>query len=92
MLKLMNYEGCGKCPKRGAEFDCIAHRVPVTIKFSKAQKWDNWGHLVTVFRAGDIVEGSAVIDNEEVYCAGATSTIYDDINDFVALEDIEITT
>lgn len=90
MLELMNYEGCGRCVKCGEEFDCKAHSEPVTITFNKRQKWDNFGRMVTVFKEGDVVSGYAVIDDDKVYCASATSTIYDDIDDFIALNDVEI--
>jgi hypothetical protein len=60
-LELMNYEGCGRCEKCGEEFNCKAHTVPVTIKFNKAQKWDNFGMMVTAFRKDDVVQGDAVI-------------------------------
>jgi hypothetical protein len=92
MFELLNYEGCGNCQKCGTEFDCKAHSVPVTIKFNKAQKWDCWGRMVTAFRKGDVVKGYAVVDEEKVYCASAKSPLYDDVDDFIALEDIEITT
>lgn len=91
MLELMKYEGCGNCPKRGNEFDCKAHTVPVIIKFYRAERWDNWGHMVIAFRTGDVVEGTAVVDGNKVYCAGAESPIYEGINDFVGLGNVEIT-
>lgn len=91
MLKLMNYEGCGNCTKCGNEFDCKAHSVEVTIKFNKSQKWDNWGRMVTAFRKWDVVKGYAVIEDNKVYCASVTSPIYDDVDDFIALDDVEIT-
>lgn len=87
----MNYDGCGNCKKCKEEFDCRAKTVPVTIKFNKAQKWDNWGRMVTAFRCGDVVKGYAVIDDNKVYCASATSTVFEDIDDFIALQNIEIT-
>lgn len=91
MLELMNYEGCGNCKKCSNDFDCKSYSVPVAIEFNKSQKWDCWGRMVTAFRKGDVVNGYAVIVDNKVYCASATSPIYDDVDDFIALEDVEIT-
>jgi len=91
MLKLMNYEGCGNCEKRGSDFDCTAHTKQVEIAFLKPQFWDNCcGDMVVVFREGDKAKGFAVIDDNKVYCVTAESTVYKDVTDFVDLEDVEI--
>lgn len=91
MLELMNYEGCGRCEKFRNDFKCNAHTESVTIKFNKCKKWDRYGEMVTAFRAGDAVKGTAVIADNKVYCAVAESTIYEGIEDFIALDNVEIT-
>lgn len=90
MLELKNYEGCASCENCCNNFDCKAHSLPVTIKFNKAVKWDNWGHMVTAFHKGDIVKGYAVIDDNKVYCASAESTIYKEVEDFIDLRCISV--
>lgn len=89
MLELMNYEGCGACEKCGDEFDCKAHTVPVTIRFTKPQWWDNWGHMVIAFNDGQTIDGEAVIDDNKVYCASAESPFWE-VDDFVGLDNTEI--
>lgn len=91
MLELMNYRGCGNCEKCDDEFNCKAHTVPVSIKFNRPEKWDDWGHMVTAFKKGDVVKGEAVIVDEKVYCASAISPYFDDVEDFVSLDNVEIT-
>lgn len=92
MLKLKDYKGCGACEKCSSNFDCKAHTIPVSIKFNKPQKWDNWGHMVTVFKSGQIVQGYAVVENGNVYCASAESTVYEGVVDFISLKNVEIET
>ena len=89
-LELMDYKGCGCCDKCGKEFDCSAHTVPITVRFNKSELWDNCGHFVTVFRKDDIVTGEAVVDDNKVYCITAESTLYEGIDDFISLENVEI--
>lgn len=90
MLKLKKYEGCGCCEKCRADFNCNAHTIPVTIIFKNSAKWDNCGHMVTVFRKGEKVKGYAVVDDNNVFCASAESTIYSGVADFIDLDCVEI--
>lgn len=89
MLELMKYAGCGCCEKKGRAFDCRAHHKPVHIRFLRDEVWDNCGHDTTVFRAGDEVDGEAVIDKNRVFCATATSPRYGEI-DYIRLANVEI--
>ena len=89
-MKLRKFEGCGKCPLAGEEFDCVKNSVPVNVTFKNDEKADNWGNIATVFRKGETVKGYAVIDNNNVvYCASAESNIYD-YEDFISLENVDI--
>ena len=90
MLELMNYRGCGNCHQCNDDRSYKDQAVPVKIKFLKEQKWDNWGRFVTAFKAGDEVEGEAVVIDNKVYCASATSP-YWDVSDSINLMDVEIT-
>lgn len=90
MIELMNYEGCGKCPICDDINNCRKYSKPVIITFNKSEKWDNWGHMVTAFKRGDVVQGSAVIKDNKCYCATAESTIYTGVSDFIALDNVTI--
>lgn len=90
MFVLKEYRGCGNCEKCDTNFDCMAHSVPVKITFQKDEKWDNWGRMVTAFREGETVQGYAVIDKNNVYCASAESTVYEGVTDFISLDCVKI--
>ena len=70
--------------------NCLSFTKKVRIEFIKNEKWDCWGKMVTAFRKGDTVYGTAVIKNGIIYCASAESQIYYGITDFVGLENIKI--
>lgn len=89
-LVLKEYKGCGACALCGEKIDCKKIDVPVTITFNKSEKADDWGHFVTVFRKGETVKGYAVIKDNEVYCASAKSNIYEEYEDFIGLENVDI--
>ena len=89
-LILREFNGCGGCKLRGTDIDCNSITVPVSITFNKPQKADNWGRLVTVFRKGETVKGDAVIKDNEVYCASAQSNIYEEYEDFIKLNNVDI--
>lgn len=89
-LKIGNYTGCGNCVLCSDDCDCSKISVPVMITFLKSQQADNWGRFVTVFRQGEQVVGRAVIKDNLVYCASAESNIYENYEDFIFLNDVEI--
>ena len=90
MLKLMKDNECASCPFAGATCTCAKYNKEVQIKFKEAQNWDFWGHFVTAFTKGSVVNGNAVIKDNKVYCASAVSPIHK-FSDFISLEDVEIT-
>jgi hypothetical protein len=88
ILKLADYSGCFSCCKNENAFDCKANTHPICIEFLEDYKWDMHGNLVTVFRKGDVVEGTAVIENRIVYCACAATPYFEGISDFIHLKNI----
>lgn len=89
-LILGDYKGCGACILCEEGIDCKKIHVPVEITFKKAQKADDWGRFVTVFSKDEKVTGKAVIRDNKVYCASAKSNIYEEYEDFISLENVEI--
>jgi hypothetical protein len=86
-LKYWNYSGCGNCKLSGA---CKEFRKKVNITFTKDEKADCWGRFVTVFSKGEAVQGEAVIKEDKVYCASAQSTIYEEYEDFIGINNVII--
>lgn len=91
-MKLRKFEGCGKCPLAGEEFDCVKNSVPVNVTFKNDEKADNWGNIATVFRKGETVKGYAVVKDDIGYCVIAESNIYDGYEDFVSTDNIKVET
>lgn len=93
-MSKLNFVGisgsCGECKLGKEDCDCRKLKVPVRITFNKDEKADNWGHMVTVFRKGETVEGYAVVKDGIGYCASAASNIYDGYEDFVGTENADI--
>lgn len=89
MKKVRNWKGCGNCELCKAGIDCREFTREVRLEFIKNERWDNWGKMVTVFKKGTIVEGTAVVKDGMVYCASAEPPCYG-VADFVDLENIEI--
>lgn len=89
-LILREFKGCGACNLCKEEVDCKSFNTPISITFNKSQKADDWGRLVTVFSKGETVQGYAIIKDNEVYCASAKSNIYDEYEDFINLNNIDI--
>lgn len=90
MKKVRNWQGCGNCELRKEGIDCRAYTREIRVKFTKNEKWDNWGRMVTAFEKGTITQGMAVVKDGIVYCISAESPLYRGINDFVQLENIKI--
>lgn len=86
-LKYLKYSGCGNCKLAGA---CKQFKKKVNITFTKGERADCWGRFVTVFRAGETVQGEAVIKDDKVYCATAQSTIYEEYDDFIGINHVII--
>ena len=86
----MKYVGCYHCEKNGRGFDCYSHSKPVHIKFLQDEVWDNCGRDTTVFWAGDEVNGDAVIEGNKVFCAVATSPLYNMNGYIMNLANVEI--
>jgi len=60
------------------------------LKHTGNERWDNWGHIVPVFRPGEWVEVEITTEvlfrhDNFIYCASATSTIYPGTSDFIDL-------
>ena len=91
-LILQNFRGCGSCDLVNEGCNCNNMITSVRIAFKKSQMADNWGRFVTVFSKGEEVIGTAIIKNNKVYCVSARSNIYEDYEDFISLEDIEVET
>lgn len=89
MLEIMNYCGCGNCQLSKDGCDCKRYDRDVQIMFNGDQKWDCWGKFVTAFKKGSVVNGYAVIKDNKVYCASATSPIFE-FDDFISLDNVEI--
>ncbi|BDR73654.1 hypothetical protein K144316041_23620 [Clostridium tetani] len=89
-LVLKEFKGCGACELCKKNIDCKKLNVPVAITFNKSQKADDWGKFVTVFRKGETVKGYAVIKDNKVYCASAKSNIYEEYEDFIGLDNVDI--
>ena len=89
-LVLKEFKGCGACELCKEDVNCKKFNVPVSITFNKAQKADDWGKFVTVFRNGEKVKGYAVIKDNKVYCASAKSNVYEGYEDFIQLENVNI--
>lgn len=89
-MELKKYNGCGNCELCKQEVNCKDIHVPVNITFKKAEKADDWGRVVTVFKAGEAVQGEAVIKDNKVYCASARSNIYEGYEDFINTENADI--
>jgi hypothetical protein len=70
------------------ERDCPSSLIntKIFLKHTGNERWDNWGHIVPVFRPGEMVELELSHDAEVIYCATAESTIYPGVHDFVNLE------
>ncbi len=81
-LKYVQFKGCGNCKLSGA---CKKFKKKVNITFTKGERADNWGNFVTVFRAGETVQGEATIKDNKVYCASAKSNIYPRYEDFISI-------
>ena len=88
MLVKRKNSGCYNCPLSGK--GCAAYKKNVLCTFTRKEMWDACGHFVTAFHKGDVVHGEAVIKDNVVYCASATSTVYADVFDFVSLENVEV--
>ena len=86
--KLKTNFSCSKC--KLSKEDCHKYEEDVNIIFLEPQYWDNWGHMVKVFNANDMVKGKAIIKNNTVYCASARSTIYSDTSDSILLTGVKI--
>lgn len=86
-MKYLDYKGCGVCKLNGS---CKEYKQKVNILFKKSEKADNWGRIVTVFSKGEKVEGEAVIKEDKVYCATAKSNIYEEYEDFIGLNNVDI--
>lgn len=86
-LKYAVYEGCGRCKLNGA---CKKFKEKVNITFTKGEFADNWGDFVRVFKAGENVQGEAVIKDNTVYCASAKSNIYTEYEDFIRINHVII--
>jgi hypothetical protein len=68
------------------------HDCQQTLKTTRLQLrhigdecWDNWGHIVPVFRPGEWVEVEITHDDNFIYCASAASTIYPGTSDYINL-------
>lgn len=90
MEKARNWQGCGGCKLCRERVDCRSYTKKIQMEFIKSEKWDNWGKMVTAFRKGTVIQGTAVIKDGVVYCASAESSLYQGITDFVNLENIKI--
>ncbi len=84
-LRILRWRGCGDCPYSDQECQQARTQTKVWLIHTGRQRWDNWGHIVDVFRPGELVEVEVTHDNRVIYCASATSTIYPGIHDFIDL-------
>lgn len=91
IVKTKNRKGCAGCELCEKEIDCRLFNKNVNIKFTKSEKWDCWGKIVTAFKKGTTVKGIAVIKDGIIYCASAESEMFEGITDFVGLDNVIIT-
>jgi hypothetical protein len=83
--RVLHFRGCGGCPQ--AALDC-RRTLSVTrlwLRHIGSERWDNWGHIVPVFRPGEMVEVEITHDADAIYCASAVSTIYPGVSDYIDL-------
>lgn len=83
--RILRFGGCGPCSQ--VDLDC-QQSLAVTrcwLRHTGRQCWDNWGHIVPVFRPGELVEVELTHDAGTIYCASATSTLYPSVRDFIDL-------
>ena len=59
--------------------------MEVLIVFNKRVYWDNWGHIVTAFKAGD-----KVVAEKNKHGYSAESPYWPGITDIVYLEDFDL--
>lgn len=91
-IEIKNFKGCYHCPlgEKGESCNCMDYNVPVRITFTKNEKADYWGRIVTVFHKGEIVEGYAVIKDGIAYCVSAYTDAYGGYQDFIDPENADI--
>ena len=58
----------------------------VVVQFNKDVKWDNWGHMVTVFKKDDVVTATDYGDGQYA----AETPYFKGISDFIYPEDFNI--
>jgi hypothetical protein len=83
--RILLSRGCGDCPQRSLDCQQTLAVTRVWLRHTGSERWDNWGHIVAVFRPGELVEVEVTHDANTIYCASATSTIYPGVTDFVNL-------
>jgi hypothetical protein len=87
--RVHEFRGCGGCPMNTQ--DCSTHlsNTKVRLKHTGNERWDNWGHIVPVFRPGELVEVELRYDEQVIYCVTAESTIYPGVSDYINLKNFE---
>lgn len=61
----------------------------VWLKHTGNERWDNWGHIVSVFHSDELVEVEITHDTSTIYCATAESTRYPGVSDYVDLKNFK---
>ncbi len=83
--RVLRYRGCGDCSKVSQDCQHTLTLTCIWLKHTGNEHWDNWGHIISVFRPGERVEVEITHDANIIYCARATSTIYAGVSDYVDL-------
>lgn len=83
--RVLIFRGCAGCPKGNRDCQHSLTTSSICLRHSGNERWDNWGHIVSVFRPNEWVEVQLTHDSQFIYCATAESSIYPGISDYVDL-------
>ena len=83
--RVLIFRGCAGCPKRDSHCQQSLTTSSIRLRHSGNERWDNWGHIVSVFRPNEWVEVQLIHDTNYIYCSTAESSIYPGSSDYVDL-------
>jgi hypothetical protein len=84
-FRIRRFRGCGNCPQVTRDCQHSLSHTRLWLRHTGNERWDNWGHIVAVFRPGEMVEVEITHDASTIYCASAASTIYPGVSDYINL-------
>ncbi|MDP4145121.1 MAG: hypothetical protein Q8936_11685 [Bacillota bacterium] len=87
---LATYRGCEGCPLYNE--DCQAMNKQVKVSFIQSQFESDDSKEVEIFEKGEVVQGSATIKDDVIYCVSVDSRTNPGSEVFIDPNDVEIIT